>query len=217
MIKKEDFFKKEYLLEMVATCEGLTDIVEKEKHIEAYDEKEDMMLNFHHTIDLENLFDFGSLKVDKERFFKIIKENLDDLLFLMPNKIYFISNEEELDRLLCEYELQSLDYNNVLGTTWLYDSVIVINVNQCKVVSKDISKTSIESFSNTFNEVIWTTLIHELRHITCDLGLVIPDYIIPLSEGEEDNVERYCNSCFFDNIYYCDYKCFDIDELNNKN
>lgn len=210
MIKKEDFFNKELLLEMIKECEGLVDITEKNNCIEVYDEQEDMNLTFHYKIDYDNLFDFGSMKVDKDKFLKIAKNNLDELLFLMPKKVYFISNEKELDDLLDEYELQSLDYNNVLGTTWLYDSVIVINVNQCKVVAKETSNIGLASFDDVFNEVVWTTIIHELRHMVCDLGLIIPEYIIPLSEGAEEKVEEYGNKCFFDNVYYEDYKCFSM-------
>lgn len=203
-----DFFNKELLLERIKECEGLIDIEEYDNHIEAYDEQEDMFLSFHHKIDYNNLFDFGSLQVDKNKFFDML-DCLEKILFLMPKKIYFISNEEELDKLIREeYDTQSMDLNSVLGINWLCDSVIVINVYQCRLVAKEMSNDTETSFINEFNEVIWTTLIHELRHMVCDLGVIIPEELIPIEEASEENVENYGNTCFWDNIYYKDYICF---------
>lgn len=93
MFKVNDLFKKDLLMERIEDCEGLIEITDYDNYIEAYDEQEDMYLYFHYDVDYNNLFDFGTLKVDKEKFFNIVKNCLDKTLFLMPNKIYFISTE----------------------------------------------------------------------------------------------------------------------------
>lgn len=148
------------------------------------------------------------LFIDKNKFFDILDNCLEKILFLMPKKIYFISNGEELDELREEYISQSMDINDVLGINWLYDSVIVINAYQCRILAKELSDDTESSFITEFNEALWTTLIHELRHMVCDLGVIIPEELIPISEASEENVENYGNACFWDNIYYKDYLCF---------
>lgn len=44
--------------------------------------------------------------------------------------------------------------------------------------------------------------------MVCDLGIIIPEEIIPVCECAEEKVEDYGNNCFWDCIYYEDYKCF---------
>lgn len=208
-MKIKDFLNKYFLLERIKDCEGLSEIEEHDDFIEAYDEYQDMYLHFHHNINYENLFDFGSLQVDKEKFFNILKNCLEDILFLIPQKIYFISNEEELDNLLSSDDyMQSMDIDRHLGINWLCDSTIVINVALCRKEAQNISNHFGDSFEDEFNEVVWTTLIHELRHMVCDLGVIIPDEIIPVSEGSQEQVENYGNNCFWNSIVYEDYKCF---------
>ena len=209
MCKLNDFFNKEFLLDRVKNCEGLSEVEVYDNYVEAFDEINDMYLHFHYKINYDELFDFGSLKVDKEKFFNVLKNSVEDILFLIPQKIYFISTEEELDTLIEEeYCTQDMDFNNTLGINWLYDSVIVINVNQCRVVSEEIANSIGQSFLSVFNEAVWTTLIHELRHMVCDLGVIIPDELIPISEGAEEKVEDYGNNYFWDSIVYTDYICF---------
>ena len=209
MCKLNDFFNMEFLLDRVKNCEGLSEVEVYDNYVEAFDEINDMYLHFHYKINYDELFDFGSLKVDKEKFFNVLKNSVEDILFLIPQKIYFISTEEELDTLIEEeYCTQDMDFNNTLGINWLYDSVIVINVNQCRVVSEEIANSIGQSFLSVFNEAVWTTLIHELRHMVCDLGVIIPDELIPISEGAEEKVEDYGNNYFWDSIVYTDYICF---------
>ena len=209
-MKLKDFSNKDFLLERINDCEGLSEIEEYSDYIEAYDEQEDMYLHFHHNIDFDNLFDFGSFKVNKEKFFNILKNSLDDILFLMPDKIYFISNEDELDELLNsdDYCTQGMDIENCLGINWFCDSTIVINIALCRKLAQEESSKYNEYFEDIFSEIVWTTLVHELRHMVCDLGVIIPDELIAISEGSEDNVERYTNNCFHNSIIYDDYKCF---------
>lgn len=209
-MKMKNFLNKDFLLERIKDCEGLSEIEEHDNFIEAYDEYEDMYLRFHYNINYENLFDFGSLQVDKEKFFNILKNSLEDILFLMPQKIYFISNEEELDNLLSsdDYFAQSMDMEKVLGINWFCDSTIVINIALCRKLAQEEANELWENFDDLFNEIVWTTLVHELRHMACDLGAIIPYELIPFEEGSEENVEKYALNCFNNSIIYEDYKCF---------
>lgn len=205
----KDFFNKEFLLKRVQDCEGLSEIEEFDDYIEAYDEYEDMYLRFTHNINFDRLFHFGSFKVDKNKFYNLLK-CLDEILFLMPQDVYFISNEEELDNLLKmeRYKCQSMNFKNTLGINWVLDSTIVINVHACRKSAEGISRDFGDNFEDCFNEAVWTTLIHELRHMVCDLGIIIPEEIIPSLEAKEENVEDYCNSQFWDSLYYKDFICF---------
>lgn len=210
MCNLNDFFNKDFLLERINNCDGLSEIEDCDNYIEAYDEYEDMFLRFHYNINYEELFDFGSLNVDKEKFFNVLKNSVEQILFLMPKKIYFISTLEELNELLDteEYCCQSMDFENHLGINWIFDSTIVINISSCRIVSEEMANKMGENFETFFNEAIWTTLIHELRHMVCNLGLVIPEDLIPISEGSEERVEEYGNNCFWNSIIYDDYICF---------
>lgn len=201
---------KDLVLNSVINCEGLTEVSTKNGYVYAYDVKEDIELHFNYEVNFNNLFDFGSLKIDKELFFKVIENNLDENLFLMPQKIFFISSEEELYNLLSrtEYELQGMDFNKNLGINWSYDSTIVINIYKCKEVAKELVAKLNSTLDDVFNEILWITLIHELRHMLCDLGFIISEEIIPKEEISEENVEKYGFNCFWNNIYYDDYKCF---------
>ena len=140
------------------------------------------------------------------------KEQIEYLhnIGLMPDKIYFISNEDELDELLNsdDYCTQGMDIENCLGINWFCDSTIVINIALCRKLAQEESSKYNEYFEDIFSEIVWTTLVHELRHMVCDLGVIIPDELIAISEGSEDNVERYTNNCFHNSIIYDDYKCF---------
>ena len=57
-------------------------------------------------------------------------------------------------------------------------------------------------------KIIWTTLVHELRHLVCDLGAIILYKLIPFEKGSEENVEKYALNCFNNSVIYEDYKCF---------
>lgn len=210
MINKDLYSDKKELLKMIESCEDLSDIQAGKDSIFAYDNREGMDLYFHYidNIDYDQLFDFGSLNVDKHKFYKILNENIDKLLFLMPEKIFFISSEEELESILNEEEYcdEDFDMENHLGKNWSYSSTIIINVKLSKELSEE--EGLLDSSKIVLNEIIWTTLIHELRHMVCDLGLIVPEELIPISEGEEDAVEAYGCNVFWDNIVYEDYICF---------
>ena len=209
-MKLKDFFNKDFLIEKLNDCEGVSEVEDCGNYIEAYDEDEDMYLHFHHNINFNELFDFGSLKVDKQKFFNVLKNSIEDILFLMPKKVYFISNEKELDDLLNieEYQCQGMDMEKALGINWFCDSTIVINIELCRKLAEEDAEKYLGNFQQIFNEIVWVTLIHELRHMVCDLGVIIPYELIPFEEGSEENVEKYALDCFYKSIIYDDYMCF---------
>lgn len=205
---------KEEIIRRVNDCDGLVDIEGNEKYIYAYDKQEDMQLYFKflEDIDFDSLFDFGTQKVDKEAFYKVIREYIDMNLFIMPEKIYLINNEEELDNLLEEFPCQGMNMDGTVGINWVEDSVIVINVCLIKkLVNEDIEQYPSINFKEEFNRAMWETLIHELRHMACDIGLIITEDEMPIEEGSEDCVEEYCRKIFETHIEGTkDYMCFSI-------
>lgn len=70
-------------------------------------------------IDYESLFDFRKVKVDKEKFFNLVKSHLDPLLFLMPKKIHFVTSEDEFDEII-EEEDYSECHSFFLMNNWVY-------------------------------------------------------------------------------------------------
>lgn len=211
MISNDLYCDKKELLKMIEDCEDLSDIKIEEDAIFAYDNKEGMDLYFHYinSINYDELFDFGSFDLDKNKFYKILNKNIDNILFLMPKKIFFISSDEELENLLNNEDYIDMDFDieNYLGQNWSYHSTIIINVKLSRELSKE-KKIFGESSKIVLNEIIWTTLIHELRHMVCDLGLIVPEELIPISEGAEDAVEEYGCNVFWNNVIYNDYLCF---------
>lgn len=211
MINKDLYSNKKEMLKMIEDCEDLSDIQIEEDYIFAYDNREGMDLYFHYIngINYNELFNFGSLNVDKNKFYKILNENIDNLLFLMPRKIFFISSDEELENLLNneDYVDSEFDIENYLGQNWSCHSTIIINVKLSRELSKEKNNFG-ESSKIVLNEIIWTTLIHELRHMVCDLGLIVSEELIPISDGSEDTVEEYGRNVFWNNIIYHDYLCF---------
>ena len=189
---------KDEIIERVNNCEGLSEIEILDDCVSAYDDIEGRELNFRflENLNFDEIFHFGTFKLDKERFYELLKQ-LDPILFLMPRKIYFISNEEELEKLEAKYECQSMNIHKHLGINWYADTVIIINIYLIKKImeNKDFSEC-FSSVDTEYNFAVWTTLIHELRHMVCDSGLIISEEEIPLSDGEEDAVEENCNYVF---------------------
>lgn len=219
MCNLDNFLNRDFLFKKISNCRRLNEIEDCNGYIKAYDEQLGTYLHFHYNPNFDDIFDFGSTKVDKNKFFKILKNSLEEILFLMPQKIYFISTSEELERLLDveEYSCQHMDYENNLGINWTLNSTIVININLCRAVAKEASEINGDNIEEIFNECVWTTLIHELRHMVCNLGFIIPESLISISEDKEENVERYANDCFWDSIVHKeDYICFNLSSSINK-
>lgn len=207
-MNRNNFLDFNFIKEIVKNYEGLESFSEEENYIYAYDSQEDRELYFHdlNKLNYDKIFDFNSLIVNKEKFYKILDENVDKLLFLMINKVLFISSQEELDKYLDieEYELQSFDIDNYLGISWLDNSTVVVNCKLAKEICKEDCQDNDFLYKQLYDECIWTTLLHELRHLECDLGVIIPEEIIPLEESDEDNVEEYGSNCYYNDILPCD-------------
>lgn len=91
----------------------------------------------------------------------------------------------------------------------LEESAIIINVSLCEKTSREINNQyKLDGLSDEINRAIWTTVIHELRHMECDQGYIISEDLIPISESLEDKVENYCNEAFEKKLQYLDFICF---------
>lgn len=216
MMDKSLFCNKKELLKMVKNCEGLSEITVEPDCIFAYDDYNGMDLRFHYieNRNYDELFNFGSVNVDKKKFYSVLDKYIDKLLFLMPVKVFFVSFAEEVEDIIDDISPECdfcLDMDNFLGRTWSMESSVFINVGLCKTMAIE-SPCVDRSAKCIFNEIIWTTLIHELRHLVCDFGVIIPDQMISVSEATEDAVEDYCNDVFFNDIL-CntnEYLCFEL-------
>lgn len=200
----EDYFKKDYLITILNQTDGILNIVDKDNCIEAYDKNTDTNLRLHYDVDYENLFDFGSLKINKKKFFNIIKNDLEKILFLMPEKIYFVSSQEELSVLLKKYKTQS----SGLNVHWKEHRVIIINLFASKQKAKWARDKLDIDFKYAYNINIWNELIRKLRELTCELYSIIPEEFLSLEKRTEDYIEDYINSCTWDIVYNKNNYCF---------
>lgn len=199
------------IIKRVYDCENLEDIEQTDKYIYAYDNQEgkDIYFKFLEDINFEDLFDFGSQEVDKEKFFNLLRSSLDNNLFIIPNKLYFINNQEELDNILDKFKNDSFDIENMVGMNLYFENCIFINMYLIKKLTleecdmyKDID------YEEELNISTWQTIIHELRHMLCDSCIIISEEEVPIAEGAEDKVEEYCINTFEENIENLNFCCF---------
>lgn len=202
----EEYFKKDYLIEVLNQIDGMSNISDTGNCIEAYDKNKDINLRLHYDVNYENLFDFGSLKINKKKFFNIIKNDLEKILFLMPEKIYFVSSQEELSALIKKYKTQSLSLN----VDWIKHRVIIVNLFACKENAKSARDKLDLDFKYAYNINIWNRLIRKLRELVCELYSIIPEEFLSLENRTESYIEDYINSCVWDIVYNKNCKCFNL-------
>jgi hypothetical protein len=203
---------KEEIKRLVFQTEGFEIQQETERGIEVYDTEEDRFLNYKYLeeIRLEEMFQFNSLKVDKEKFFRVFRDCVDLNMLMIIDKVVFISKEEELEELLDEFPSQSMDIKENVGIHFYMDNVVVVNAKLIhELVNQDVQSCDYYvDFLEEFNRGIWETLIHELRH-SITSNPIIPEEYIPLEEGSEEKVEEYCRRVFEEKVEkHPDYLCF---------
>lgn len=194
--------------------EGFEVQTESNIGIEVYDKEEDKFFNYRflEELDFEDVFQFNSLPVDKERFYRVFKECVDVNMLMIVDKVVFINSEEEYDALIEEYPEQSIDMEKAVGINFYMDNVVVINVKRIKELV-DEEMVNFHSFTLSYHEElamgIWQTLVHELRHNITANPIILED-MIPTEEGEEDMVEEYCRKIYEEKIgRHPDYLCFE--------
>jgi hypothetical protein len=205
---------KELMKELILQVEGFEIQKETDKSIEIYDNEEDKFFNYRFLegLNLDEVFQFNSLAVDKERFYRVFRESVDMNMLMIVDKIVFINNVEEYDDLIEEYPEQSMDMENAVGINFYMDNVVVINVKRIKELV-DEEMVNFHSFTLSYHEELamglWQTLVHELRHNITANPIILED-LIPTEEGEEDKVEEYCRKVYEENIAtHPDYLCFE--------
>lgn len=106
---------KEEIKQLVFQTEGFEIQQETGRGIEVYDTEEDRFLNYKYLeeIRLEEMFQFNSLKVDKEKFFRVFRDCVDLNMLMIIDRVVFISKEEELEELLNEFPSQSMDIKKI--------------------------------------------------------------------------------------------------------
>lgn len=199
------YLSREEIIKRVNGYEGFSQIKVMENGISAYDEKKEKYIhfNFLDNINYDNIFCFGSVDIDKENFYKIIKEKLDPILFLTTKKIFFISSNEEVEEVFKNIKIRERDYNsfmeNILGVSYLQESVIVINAHLIKEMAKECSENERYRFNYKvyLNQLIWTTLIDTLKRMTNINGKRICENEQFIEDIEN---ERYADKVFDDDI-----------------
>lgn len=199
---------KEEIKELVYQVEGFEIESETERQIDVYDEEENRFLTyaFLETLNIEDVFQFNSLSLDKEKFFNVFRSCVDLNMLLTVKKVVFINNHDELNELDEEYPEQYMDIERAVGIQYYDDGIVVINVYKIKELAKELAIGNTESFELAHG--IWTTLIHELRHVITTNPIILEDQI-PAEEAEEDRVEEYCIKVFEEYIQvHPDFMCF---------
>lgn len=191
--------EKEYLLEIDSKSE--TDIL-------TLDFNQNRYVNYHlipPTLDW--LYNMTFITESARKHIKddnMIKDLFKIMLSLKPDlfttlrHIIFTSNTDKdlkaISKRLDVEECEICDYEDYIGMFWYNESAIIINVNLIYDVSFDIANTNDESDNVAFEEFIigmYSTLIHELRHLSFENPYIIQNETT-YDEAEEDKVEEWC-------------------------
>lgn len=200
-----DYMDRSVLRKDVEESYEIEVLEENSSHILAYDESwgREVQFNYLDTLDVNNLFEFNSLKIKKEKFFSLVNL-LDKTLFMTVKKIVFLNNKKEYNKLVKEldnYEFMD-DLQKELGKHLFYESVVIVNMMAIKKTIKDMIKES-DYYINEWEEIhiaLFTTLIHELRHSYQANPLYEEEFSLLSRDGIEDDAEDYCRRIFEDVI-----------------
>ena len=179
----------------------------KDDYIETFDEHWSRIVNFRFLdkINLEEIFQFNGLDINKERFFKILWK-LDPSLFMVVNRIAIINSEKEFKNLMDElhgYCFTDYPGTSRLGEHWFNESCVVIFMEAIRNVVKE--EMEIWPYTNELQELnraFWQTIVHELRHTMQDNPLFENKYEAMSREERERDAENYCRE-IFENIVVC--------------
>lgn len=156
--------------------------------------------NYLDILDIEKLFEFNSLKIDKERFFEKLQK-LDKEIFMTIKEIIFINTEEEYDMLYRELEYEYIDMDNCTGVFLFSDSIIVINMMAIRKIAEELCEPYFGAGEiEDINTNIYITLIHELRHAHHENPLFENEFESLTSEEKESDAENYALTEFEEKI-----------------
>ena len=201
---------REEVIRKVYSCRDLCEFEENKDGISAYSEVHDKYyrFNFLENIDYDNIFDFGSLNVDKENFYKILKEKVNPILFSSIKKVLFISHREELRKTedyKGDYGVHHDSFTeSILASGHLQKSIITINVSLIKETAKNCKELYGFNYKVYMNELLWTSLLSNLVRMTILNGkIVCDDEIIKELSCKGNENETYSDKVF-DNDISCE-------------
>lgn len=114
---------------------------------------------------LSEILETRSKAFNRDKFLSLL-ENMDNSLFQNVQKINFIENEADYTRIMSsEFEnADMIDFEEELGKYLFHEDQVLINLHLIKEGAKKISFSE-SDYEREVNIGIWTTLLHELRHV----------------------------------------------------
>ena len=114
---------------------------------------------------LNEVLEIRSKAFNRDKFLSLL-EGMDDFLFQNVQKINFIEDEVDYLRIMSsEFEnTDMIDFEEELGKYLLHEDQVLVNLYLIKEVARKIS-ISDSDYEREVNIGIWTTLLHELRHV----------------------------------------------------
>lgn len=183
---------------VLSACESGFNIEEQDEFgIDVYDDYEDWFIRYRYleTLDVQNLVEFNSLKVDEAKFWRLFDACIDYNSLMTIEKIVFVSNEDELDKWEASVNYEhSFDMNNAIGIMWLRANIVIVNASLIShMVMEDDIMYGVANVNEAISMGLMETLVHELRHVLTTNPIITED-LIPAGEEEEDAVEEYCRA-----------------------
>lgn len=205
------FNDRERLIKEVSESWKIEVLEIDEKQIKTFDEHwlRDVNFRFSDALIFDELFEFNSLEVDKEKFYGILKK-LDPNLFMVIEKVIIINNKDEYLKLVDKHGGFSLSNEypgiNVMGEFVFTESYIILYMEAIRKVVED--ECEIWPYYNKkaeLNRAFWLTLLHELRHTMQENPLYENEYESMTREEKERDAEDYCREVFNDIIMHYNY------------
>lgn len=212
--------KKQEILKSIKEDEYCEILNENEDYIYVWDSHSDkeIKVNFIENLTL-NMFKEKfyispyipkEYKFNKNKLIKKVFELIDKNTFITLNKIYFVYDIKDLDSLYeytndeYAYELITVEDEileefdeKILGKIWNEKNICLINMKSIiqeslKEYEKNKDLGIYFNIYDMLNWAIWTTLIHECRHLLLDTNIFLPEKEYPDYLSSEDKVEEYC-------------------------
>ena len=178
------------------------EVYEEEAFIQCLDGMNCYNLNLFPQIDKEALFNFKSLKLDKEKFFNLLSK-LDEDILRAVECVTFINSEEELCDYMDEisYYQDAMDIEDELGKYLGTYRIVMVNMVAIKKFANE-NAIDCDDEKRLMNIGIWTSLLHELRHSIQEHPYF---YHVNFDEDEEFDAEKYARKAFRDILENEDY------------
>lgn len=182
--------------------------------IEVYDIDRGSYIDYHfeNEINFDKIFEFGELLkyIEKDKFYSILSK-LDRRMFNTINKVYFLSNDEEINKYNNPDREFTLDIRRVFAMYSYNYNIAAINIIKLVKFVEDslLINRHDKEFNSVFNYQIFISLIHELRHAMYYNNIINKNNEL---SNEEDVVERFAKDEFYNKIeiHNYDYKCIKL-------